>query len=101
MVAVIEISGKQYTAKVGDLLKVGKLPGEKGDKLTFSSVLAVSNDKSTAIGSDAENSKVEAELIDQIKDKKVIVFKKKRRHNYRRKNGHRQQLSLIKITSIN
>lgn len=101
MLAVVEISGKQFTTKVGELLKVAKLEGNKGDKIKFDKVLALENEGQSEIGSPYVKANVEAEIIEQFKDKKVIIFKKKRRHNYRRKNGHRSHLSLIKITSIN
>lgn len=101
MLAVVEISGKQFTTKVGDVLKIQKLEGQKGDKLKFEKILAYQDNDSSEVGAPYIKASVEAEIIEQIKDKKVIVFKKKRRHNYRRKQGHRQQLSVIKITSIN
>ena len=100
---IIEDRGKQYKVKVGDLLKLPKISDKKPkDKLQFSDVIFYKNEKGDAlIGSPhVKDIVVEASVISQIKDKKIIVFKKKRRHNYRRKIGHRQELTLIKIENI-
>ena len=100
---IIEDRGKQYKVKVGDLLKLPKISDKKPkDTLQFSDVLFYKNEKGVAlIGSPhVKGIVVEASVISQIKDKKIIVFKKKRRHNYRRKIGHRQELTLVKIENI-
>jgi large subunit ribosomal protein L21 len=97
MFAVLETGSKQYHVKVGDIIKVEKLTGEIGSVVELSNVLAV-GDK---IGSpNLSGAKVKAEVLEHRKHDKVIVFKKKRRHNYRRKNGHRQQISVLKIKEI-
>ena len=101
MLAIFKTGGKQYSAKAGEILKVERLSGAKGDKISFNNVLAISDDKTNKIGEPLlKDAFVEAKIIDQIRDKKIIVFKKKRRHNYRRKMGHRQDLTLVKITEI-
>ena len=100
---IIEDRGKQYKVKVGDLLKLPKISDKKPkEKLKFSDVIFYKNEKGEAlIGSPhVKDVVVEASVISHIKDKKIIVFKKKRRHNYRRKIGHRQDLTLLKIKDI-
>jgi large subunit ribosomal protein L21 len=102
MYAVIKTGGKQYKVAQGDKLKVEKLPGNVGDVVTFDEVLLVSG------GSDAlkvgtptvKGAKVEAKVIAQDRAKKIIVFKFRRRKNYRRKNGHRQPYTALEITGI-
>ncbi|MEZ5690728.1 MAG: 50S ribosomal protein L21 [Rickettsiales bacterium] len=97
MFAVIRTGGKQYKVANGDVISVEKLSGEAGDKIEINDVL-MAGDK---IGSPILNgAKVLGEIVKQFRDDKVIVFKKKRRHNYRRKKGHRQYLTQIKITDI-
>lgn len=105
MLAVIETSGKQYHVKPGDVIKIDKIDGKlKGDKVSFEKVLALyDNDKGAAIKLGypfIKSAEVKAEVLEQIKDKKVIVFKKKRRQNYRRKRGHRQNVTILRITKI-
>jgi large subunit ribosomal protein L21 len=102
MEAVFETGGKQYRAKTGDLVKVEKLGSEDGAKVTFDRVLLVSNDGKVTVGvPTVENASVTAEVIEsERKDKKVIIFKMKRRKGYRNKNGHRQRHSIVKITDI-
>lgn len=97
MFAVIETGGKQYRVKKDDVIEVEKLDAAKGAKVTIDRVLMVGAKIGAPLVSGAS---VAAEVIDQIKDDKVIIFKKKRRQNYRRKNGHRQQLTVLKITDI-
>jgi len=100
---IIEDRGKQYKVKVGDLLKLPKISDKKPkDTLKFSDIIFYKNEKGEVlIGSPhVKGIVVEASVISQIKDKKIIVFKKKRRHNYRRKIGHRQELTLVKIENI-
>ncbi len=97
MFAVIETGGKQYRVKKDDVIEVEKLDAKKGAKVTLDHVLMVG----AKIGAPTvSGAKVEAEVVEQIKDEKVVIFKKKRRQNYRRKNGHRQQLTVLKITDI-
>ena len=102
MEAVFETGGKQYRAKAGDLVKVEKLGSEDGAKVTFDRVLLVNNDGKVTVGAPTvKNASVTAEVIEsERKDKKVIIFKMKRRKGYRNKNGHRQRHSIVKITDI-
>ena len=102
MYAVFETGGKQYRAKAGDLVKVEKLGSEDGAKVTFDRVLLVNDDGKVTVGAPiVENASVTAEVIEsERKDKKVIIFKMKRRKGYRNKNGHRQRHSIVKITDI-
>ena len=100
---IIEDRGKQYKLKVGDVLKLPKISDKKPkDKLQFTEIAYYKNDSGEIfIGSPyVKDIVVEATVMSQIKDKKIIVFKKKRRHNYRRKIGHRQELTLVKIENI-
>ena len=100
---IIEDRGKQYKLKVGDILKLPKISDKKPkDKLQFAEIVYYKNEKGEIlIGSPyVKDIVVEATVLSQIKDKKIIVFKKKRRHNYRRKIGHRQDLTLVKIENI-
>ena len=97
MFAVVRTGGKQYRVAAGDKIAVEKLAGEAGDTITLGEVLLAGNDGEIA---DAAKCIVSAEIIAQAKSEKVIVFKKRRRHNYRRKNGHRQQLTLLRILSV-
>ena len=97
MYAVIKTGGKQYRVKKDDILEVEKLEVQKGDTVTLSEVLLVGSKIGTPTVAGAS---VIATVLNQIKDEKVIVFKKKRRQNYRRKNGHRQNLTVLKITDI-
>ncbi|MBY6014479.1 50S ribosomal protein L21 [Qipengyuania gaetbuli] len=97
MFAVVRTGGKQYRVAAGDKIAVEKLAGEAGDTITLGDVLlAGEGDKL----SDAGKVTVSAEIIAQAKSEKVVVFKKRRRHNYRRKNGHRQQMTLLRITAV-
>ena len=102
MEAVFETGGKQYRAKTGALVKVEKLGSEDGAKVTFDRVLLVNDDGKVTVGAPTvENASVTAEVIEsERKDKKVIIFKMKRRKGYRNKNGHRQRHSIVKITDI-
>ena len=100
---IIQDRGKQYKLKVGDILKLPKISDKKPkDKLKFAEIVYYKNEKGEIlIGSPyVKDIVVEATVLSQIKDKKIIVFKKKRRHNYRRKIGHRQDLTLVKIENI-
>ena len=101
MYAVIKTGGKQYRVAVDDTLNIERVAGEAGDIIEFNDVLMVGSDTGVEVGAPTvEGATVAAELLEQFRDKKIIVFKKKRRKNYRRKNGHRQQLSKICITEI-
>ena len=100
--AIIETGGKQYKVKASDILKIEKLKSNKNSgKIEFNEVLAYGDNKTIEIGSPiVKGAKVEAELIKNSKNRTVLIFKKRRRKNSRRKNGHRQQFSLIKINKI-
>ena len=101
MFAVIKTGGKQYRVQAGDVLEVEKLNVEKGKKVNFDHVLLIDDEKKTLIGTPfLKNAQVKAEVIENFKDKKVIVFKKKRRKQYRKKMGHRQQLTRVRIDEI-
>ena len=103
MYAIFEHKDKQYKVSVGDTLKLPRHSAlKKGDTLKFENILFLKNDNGDIqIGSpNLKGCSVEAKVLEQIRDKKIIVFKKKRRHNYRRKNGHRQDLTLVKINGI-
>jgi large subunit ribosomal protein L21 len=97
MFAVVRTGGKQYRVAAGDKIAVEKLAGEAGETITLGDVLLAGNDGEVA---DASKITVSAEIIAQAKSEKVVVFKKRRRHNYRRKNGHRQQMTLLRIVSV-
>lgn len=101
MFAVIKTGGKQYTVRKDDVLEIEKLEGGAGDKVTFDEVLLVGGDGAPQVGTPLlAGAKVAAEVVDQTRGPKIIVFKKKRRQNYRRKKGHRQDLTKVKITNI-
>ncbi len=101
MLAIFKTGGKQYSAKAGEILKVEKLSGSKGDKVSFTDVLAISDSKTNSIGEPLlKDASVEAKIIDQIRDKKIIVFKKRKRQNYRLTQGHRQYLTVLRIETI-
>ena len=101
MLAVFKTGGKQYSVKAGQILKVEKLEGKKGDSISFKDVLAVSENSQNTIGAPlVDGAIVEAKILDQIRDKKIIVFKKRKRQNYRSTQGHRQYLTVLKIESI-
>ncbi len=100
MYAIIATGGKQYKVAEGDVLDVEKLDAQPGDKVELP-VLLLSDGKSTVVGSaPLQDKKVEAEVVEQFKGEKVRVFKFKKRKRYHRDNGHRQQLTKIKISSI-
>ena len=100
MYAIIATGGKQYKVSEGDVIKVEKLDVEKGNTVTFDNVIAVSND-SLKVGADVANATVSATVIDQGRDRKVIVYKYKRKTGYHKKNGHRQAYTRVKIDKIN
>tara|TARA_S200000501_G_scaffold108145_1_gene101509 strand:+ start:61 stop:453 length:393 start_codon:yes stop_codon:yes gene_type:complete len=100
--AVIKTGGKQYKVKASDILKIERLKESKAEsKIEFNEILAYGDDKNLEVGSPfVKGAKVEAELIKNSKNRTILIFKKRRRQNSRRKNGHRQQYSLIKISKI-
>ena len=100
--AVIKTGGKQYKVKSGEILKIDRLHDSKPEtKIEFNEILAYGDDKSIEIGTPmVSGAKVEADLIENSKNKTILIFKKRRRQNSRRKNGHRQQYSLIRINKI-
>ena len=100
--AIIQTGGKQYKVKSGEIIKIEKLADSKPDtKIEFKEILAYGDDKSAEIGAPKiDGAKVEANLLKNGKNRTVLVFKKRRRKNSRRKNGHRQEFSLIKINKI-
>ena len=100
--AVIQTGGKQYKVKAGEILKIERLEESKpSSKIEFKEILAYGDDKSIEIGSPViGGAKVEADLVKNVKNKTVLIFKKRRRKNSRKKNGHRQEFSLIKISKI-
>ncbi|MEC8265298.1 MAG: 50S ribosomal protein L21 [Pseudomonadota bacterium] len=103
MYVIFEHKDKQYKVMKGDVLKLPRNEElKKGDSIKFENILLFSNDSGVVqIGSPlVKDCVVEAEVIEQIRDKKILVFKKKRRHNYRRKIGHRQDLTLVRILNI-
>ena len=100
--AVIKTGGKQYKVKSGEILKIEKLPDSKPEtKIEFNEILAYGDDKNIEVGApNIAGAKVEADLIKNSKNRTILIFKKRRRQNSRRKNGHRQQFSLIRINKI-
>ena len=100
--AVIQTGGKQYKVKSGEILKIEKLPDSKPDtKIEFKEILAYGDDRTIEVGSPTvSGAKVEADLIKNDKNRTVLIFKKRRRHNSRRKNGHRQEHTIIRINKI-
>ena len=101
MYAVLKTGGKQYKVSEGDQIEVEKLEVNVGDTITLDQVLMVAGEGEAQVGSPLlDGASVTAEVMSQTKGPKIIVFKKKRRKNYRRKNGHRQPLTQLKITGI-
>jgi large subunit ribosomal protein L21 len=100
--AIIQTGGKQYKVKAGEILKIERLENSKLEtKIEFKDILAYGDDKAIEVGSPiVEGAKVEADLIENGKNRTILIFKKRRRQNSRRKNGHRQQYSLIRISKI-
>lgn len=95
--AVIKTGGKQYKVAANDLVRIEKIPGDAGEVVTFENVLMVGDAIGTPL---VDGALVAGEVVEQFRDKKVIVFKKKRRQGYRRTHGHRQELTLVRITEI-
>jgi large subunit ribosomal protein L21 len=105
MFAVVKTGGKQYCVKPGDVFKVEKLDVEPSTIVSLTDVLLISGDEEKAEIFTAEDSAlngavVKTEVLKHVRNKKIIIFKKKRRHNYRRKNGHRQWMTVLKVTDI-
>ena len=101
MFAVIETGGKQYKVKQGDIIDIEKISVEEGGKVEFDKVLLVADDTKIEIGAPfIKDAKVVAEFLKQDRDKKVIAFKQKRRKNFKKKIGHRQAISVLKIEEI-
>lgn len=100
MYAVIRTGGKQYRVSEGDTLRIEKLPGEVGGSITFGEVLMLGGEKLSVGKPLIKGAKVSAQIVAQDRAKKIIVFKMRRRKNYRRKNGHRQWFTEVKITGI-
>ena len=100
--AVIQTGGKQYKVKAGEILKIEKLPeGKPNSKIEYKEILAYGDDKNIELGNPVvSGAKVEAELLKNSKNRTILIFKKRRRKNSRRKNGHRQQFSLIRVNKI-
>lgn len=101
MYAVVKTGGKQYRVAKDDIIKIERLPGEPGDIVTLGEVLLVANGGDVTVGAPfIDGASVAGEIIDQTRGKKIIVFKKRRRQNYRRTKGHRQHLTVLKVTDI-
>ena len=101
MYAVVATGGKQYRVQEGEILRIEKIPGEVGAAVSFDQVLMYSDGENIAIGQPVlENAVVKGHIVEQGKGKKIIVFKYKRRKRYRRKQGHRQQFTAVKIDRI-
>lgn len=101
MYAVIRTGGKQYRVAADDVLEIERIPGNAGDTIDFDQVLMIGGEKAPKIGAPlVKGAKVSAELVEHFRGKKILVFKKKRRTTYRRKQGHRQELTRVRIKEI-
>jgi len=100
MYAIVEIKGQQFKVSEGQEIFVNRLEAAEGDKVTFDKVLLVASEGNFQVGTPSVAATVNTTVLEQVKGDKVIVFKKKRRKGYRRKNGHRQQFTKIKVDSI-
>ena len=101
MYAIIKTGGKQYRISPGDVLRVERLPGERGDEVILDQVLLVTDGDAVQVGTPlVANATVRTEILRQGKGKKVLIFKKKRRKNYRRKQGHRQLFTALQVNEI-
>ena len=99
--AVIKTGGKQYRVVADDILEIEKIAGDAGETVSFTQVMMIGGEGAPAVGSPMiEGASVSAEVVEQKRGRKIIVFKKKRRKNYRRKNGHRQELTKVKILEV-
>lgn len=100
MYAIVRTGGKQYRVAVNDILRVELLPGAKGDEVILNDVVMLSGDQGPKTGTEVAAASVTGRIMQQVRSKKVLVFKKRRRKNYRRHQGHRQDLTELKITAI-
>ena len=100
MYAIISTGGKQLTVRSEEIVAVERLAGEVGSKITFDKVLAIGEGAGLKVGAEAAGAKVEAEIVEHFRGPKLIAFKMKRRKGYRRRKGHRQELSRVKILSV-
>ncbi|MCZ7585100.1 MAG: 50S ribosomal protein L21 [Deltaproteobacteria bacterium] len=101
MYAVIETGGQQYKVKEGDTLKVERLDGDVGSKLTFDKILVIGDEGDTKLGRPyVDGARVESEIVAQDRHRKVIVFKYRRRKGYQKKQGHRQPFTKVRITKV-
>ena len=100
MFAVIKTGGKQYKVAKDDVITVERLPGEAGGSVSFEEVLMLGGDDTKVGAPLVDGASVSGEIVEQTRGEKIIVFKKQRRQNYRRKKGHRQDLTVVKITDI-
>jgi len=99
--AIIQTGGKQYRIAPGDVLRVERLPGERGDEVILDQVLLVTDGETVQVGQPlVPNATVRTQIVRQGKGKKVLVYKKKRRKNYRRKQGHRQMFTALQVNEI-
>ena len=100
--SIIQTGGKQYKVKAGEILKIERLEDSKTEtKIEFKEILAYGDDKTIEVGSPlVEGAKVEADVLENGKNRTILIFKKRRRQNSRRKNGHRQEYSMIRINKI-
>lgn len=102
MFAIVKTGGKQYRVEENSVIRVERLNEREGSTVKLSDILMTGNNESVKIGlPTVSGASVEATVVRQMRDRKVIIFKKKRRHNYRRKAGHRQHLTVLRITKIN
>ena len=100
MFAVIKTGGKQYKVAKDDVITIERLPGEAGGNVSFEEVLMLGGDDTKVGAPLVDGASVSGEIVEQTRGEKIIVFKKQRRQNYRRKKGHRQDLTVVKITDI-
>lgn len=101
MFAIIRSGGKQYRVVPKDVIAVEKIDGKRGEQVEFTEVLALFKEEGVRVGQPlVEGARVQATVLEQAKGSKILVFKKKRRHNYRRKAGHRQQLTVVRIDEV-
>ena len=100
MYAVIKTGGKQYRVATNQVVKIERLPGEAGDSITFPEVLMVGGDSPVVGTPTVAGASVTGTVLEQAKGEKIVIFKKRRRKNYRRRNGHRQLLTVVRIGEI-
>lgn len=100
MFAILRTGGKQYKVSANDKITVARIDANEGDKLTLDDVLLVGDDKNTTFGDSLKGASVIAEIVKHTRGDKILVFKKRRRQNSRRKNGHRQDHTVIAIKEI-